>query len=57
LATKPTATLLARVEELADKANEGLLTAEKRAEYKYYVDVDDLIGLLKAKARRLLGRQ
>jgi hypothetical protein len=55
LAIKPTAELLARVEELGDKANEGALTAEERAEYEYYVDVDDVIGLLKAKARRLLN--
>ena len=53
LATKPTATLLSRVEHLADKANEGLLSAEERAEYEYYVDVDDVIGLLKAKARQV----
>ena len=28
----------------------------ERVEYEYYVDVDDVIGLLKAKARRVLGR-
>lgn len=55
LAIKPTPKLLARVEELGDKANDGVLTAEERAEYEYYVDVDDVIGLLKAKARRLLN--
>ena len=54
LATKPSGALLARVEELADKANDGQLTAEERAEYEYYVDVDDVIGLLKAKARQVL---
>ncbi|HMO87034.1 MAG TPA: hypothetical protein PKC18_19165 [Lacipirellulaceae bacterium] len=53
--TKPTAKLRARVEELADKANEGTLTADERAEYEYYVEVDDVIGLLKAKARQVLG--
>ena len=55
LAIKPAAAVLARVEELGDKANEGTLTPEERAEYEYYVDVDDVIGLLKAKARRLLN--
>ena len=56
LAIKPTEELTGRVRELGDKANAGTLTEQERAEYEYYVDVDDLIGLLKAKARRLLGR-
>jgi len=55
LATKPTDKLAARVRELGDKANAGTLTEQERAEYEYYVDVDDVIGLLKAKARSLLG--
>ena len=57
LAIKPTQDLVSRVEELGDKANTGTLTPEERAEYAYYVDVDDVIGFLKAKARHLLGRQ
>ena len=56
LATKPTDKLIARVQELADKANAGTLTEQERAEYEYYVDVDDVIGVLKAKARSLLER-
>ena len=56
LAIKPTEKLLARVQELADKANAGTLTEPERAEYEHYVDVDDVIGLLKAKARALLGQ-
>jgi hypothetical protein len=55
LAIKPDDKLMARVQELGDKANAGTLTQQERAEYEYYVDVDDVIGLLKAKARRLLG--
>jgi hypothetical protein len=43
------------VHELADKANTGTLTEQERAEYEYYIDVDDVIGLLKAKARSLLA--
>ena len=34
LAIKPTDELVARVEELADKSNAGVLTAEERAEYE-----------------------
>ncbi|MEX2170374.1 MAG: hypothetical protein WD851_13755 [Pirellulales bacterium] len=55
LAAKPTADVIARVEELSDKANAGTLSERERAEYEYYVDVDDAIGVLKAKARYLLA--
>jgi len=54
LSTKPAAKLVARVHELAEKANAGTLSEQERAEYEYYVDVDDVIGILKAKARHLL---
>ena len=56
LATKPPDELVSRVEELAEKATAGMLTERERAEYEYYVDVDDVIGLLKAKARSVSGR-
>jgi hypothetical protein len=45
----------ARVEELAGKCNEGLLTPDERAEYEAYVHASTLIGILQAKARNLLG--
>jgi hypothetical protein len=44
----------ARVEELAEKCNEGQLTAEERGEYETYVHVGNLIGILQAKARLYL---
>jgi hypothetical protein len=44
------------VQELGDKASSGRLTEQERAEYEYYIDVDDVIGLLKAKARSLLAQ-
>jgi hypothetical protein len=56
LAAKPTKQVIARVEELGDKANEGTLSIQERAEYEYYIDVDEAISLLKAKARQLLAR-
>ena len=56
LAIKPTDRLMARVHELAERANTGNLSEQERAEYEHYVDVDDVIGLLKAKARSLLGK-
>jgi hypothetical protein len=45
----------ARVDLLAERANEGLLTAEEQAEYEAYINVYDLISILKMKAQRQLG--
>jgi translation elongation factor EF-Tu-like GTPase len=47
----------ARIDELADKCNEGELTPEERAEYKAYVDAIDVISILQAKARAVLARR
>ncbi len=44
-----------RIEELADRCNEGRLTPEERAEYEGYVEGAEILALLKLKARRLLG--
>lgn len=41
----------ARITELAEKCNDGLLTATERAEYESYVQAADMISLLQAKAR------
>jgi hypothetical protein len=46
----------ARVEKLAEKCNEGKLTANERAEYEAYVQASTLIGILQAKARRILSK-
>ena len=47
----------ARIDELADKASEGSLTAEERAEYEAYIDAIDVISILQAKARAVLADQ
>ena len=47
---------LTRVEALAGKSNEGQLTAEERADYDACVPASTLIGILQAKARRLLAQ-
>ena len=47
----------ARIAELAEKCNEGQLTAEERCEYETYVHVGNLIAILQAKARVLLRQQ
>jgi hypothetical protein len=44
----------ARIDELADKCNEGDLTLEEAAEYDSYVDAIDLIAVLQAQARDVL---
>ena len=46
-----------RIDELAEKCNEGELTPEERAEYEAYVDAIDVISLLQAKARAVLASQ
>lgn len=47
--------LQARIEELAEKSNEGALTDEERAEYAGYVSANKFVAMLQAQARRLLG--
>jgi hypothetical protein len=42
----------ARMDELADRANEGLLSDEDRSAYEALINAADLISILKAKARR-----
>jgi hypothetical protein len=45
-----------RIEVLAEKANEGELTDEERAEYQAYAHANKFIAILQAKARRLLAQ-
>jgi hypothetical protein len=47
----------ARIDELAEKANEGQLTSTEREEYTTYVEAIDFISILQAKARRLIAAQ
>jgi hypothetical protein len=41
----------ARIDYLADRANEGLLTPAEEAEYTGYLQAIDVIAVLQAKAR------
>src|SRR5687767_9049263 len=45
-----------RIDELAEKCNEGELSDEERREYETYVYAIDFIAILQAKARALLKR-
>jgi hypothetical protein len=46
-----------RMDELAEKCNEGRLTAEEREEYETSVRFANYLAILQAKARRLLQRR
>jgi len=39
---------------LAERANEGLLSDDERAEYEAFINAADFISILKLKARRNL---
>jgi len=49
--------LQARVDVLARKCNEGELTPEERSEYESYVLAGNVVAILQAKARILLGQR
>jgi hypothetical protein len=49
-------TLEARMEELAEKANEGHLTPEERQEYELYIETSEFVAILLARARARLKK-
>jgi hypothetical protein len=55
LALKADRKLQARVHQLADRSNEGLLTPKEHAEYGSYVNFSTFVAILKSKARQLLA--
>ena len=46
--------LAARVDRLADKANEGQLTPRERQEYRSYIETTELLGIIQLRARQKL---
>ncbi len=50
-------TMQNRIDYLAERSNEGLLTAEERDEYQGYLHAIDVVAILQAKARSLLREQ
>ena len=48
------ASVQARVDLLADRANEGLLTADELAEYEALMNAEDIVAILKMKSRQQL---
>jgi hypothetical protein len=49
-------TIQDRIDYLAERANEGLLSSEERDEYETYLHAIDVITVLQAKARSSLSR-
>ncbi len=47
-------TIQSRIDALAERANNGALSEEERAEYEAYINASDFIAILKLKARRHL---
>jgi hypothetical protein len=43
-----------RIDTLAERANNGVLSDEERAEYEAFINLGDFISILKLKARRHL---
>jgi hypothetical protein len=44
-----------RLDELSDRANEGQLTPDERAEYQAFIGVSEFLGLAQLRARVRLG--
>jgi hypothetical protein len=57
VALRASAAAQRRVDDLAEKCNDGELSADERAEYEAYVMAGNLIAVIQAKARRLLAGQ
>jgi len=43
-----------RIDELADKSNEGTLSAEEAGEYDRYLSAFDIVAILQARSRTVL---
>ena len=48
--------VLARIELLGERANEGQLTTDERSEYQALINTADFISILRLKAQRHLAR-
>jgi hypothetical protein len=48
---QPDAEFQARLDELAEKANEGTLSADEAKEYDTYIELMDFVALMRLKAR------
>ncbi len=46
-----------RVTELAEKVNFGTISEQERSEYQQYIELDELLIVAKARARKFLTKQ
>lgn len=46
----------ARLDELADKSNEGQITSAERAEYQAFIGISEFLGMAQLRARARLER-
>jgi hypothetical protein len=46
-----------RIDELAEKCNQGELSDEERSEYELYVVAGSMMSILQARAKRILADQ
>jgi hypothetical protein len=51
---RPDPAVQARIEELAEKCNEGTITPEEVAEYDAYIQAMDVVAVLQKQARSLI---
>ncbi|WP_145098625.1 hypothetical protein [Anatilimnocola aggregata] len=54
VAIRADAATQARIDELADKANHGLLTEAEKADYDRYLATSHFVSLLQARARKIV---
>ena len=52
---QPDAEFQARLDELADKANEGTLSGDEVREYDTYIELMDFVALMRLKARACIS--
>ena len=57
IALRPDPTIQAKIEELAEKANEGRLSDAERADYEEYIKAVDLIAVLQFRARAAIAKR
>jgi hypothetical protein len=55
LALRADADTQSRIDGLADRANDGMLTPDERAEYESLIGAANLVAILQAKARAVLA--
>ena len=53
---QPTAEFQARLDELAEKANEGTLSADEAKEYTTYIELMDFVALMRLRARTCVSQ-